>query len=258
MGKYTIIVATHRRPKLLRRALQSIKAQSFGDVATIVISDVVCDETQAVVSPVLGGHDTFVQLGGVPGPAESRNVGIRLFTSDYVIFLDDDDELSPHFLTTAEKYLTGKKQVIYTDFLVSDDVMVGDDVIESSVGKISLQGKSINEVYVKNFIPNSGVIYPAACLKYRAFDTSLPLNEDWDFILSTLKNHSFSYAPVDGPIIHKRRGRNGENRGTRNLDQLPQIYLKIYKKWPAPTTQLKQERFSLIASTGLPAQIRDL
>ncbi len=258
MSKYTIILTSHQRPKLLQRAWRTVKTQSCGDVATIVVSDVICDQTQTVVSALLQKQDMYVQLGGVPGPAESRNAGMRLVTSEYVLFLDDDDELSPDFLANAEKYLTGGMQVLYTDFLVSDDVMSGDDVLESSVGKISLQDKIINDVYVKNFIPNSGVIYPAACLKSQAFDTTLALNEDWDFILSTLKGHSFSYAPIDGPIIHKRRGRNGENRGTRNLELLPQIYLKIYKKWPAPTMQLKQQRLSLVTSTGLPADLHEL
>jgi glycosyltransferase involved in cell wall biosynthesis len=258
MSKYTVIIATHQRPKLLQRALRSVKMQSFADVDMIVVSDVICDQSQSVVSSFLQKQDIYVQLGGVPGPAESRNAGMRLVTSDYVIFLDDDDELSPDFLANAEKYLMNKKQVIYTDFLVSDDVMSGDDVLESSVGKISLQDKVISDVYVKNFIPNSGVIYPVSCLKSQAFDTTLVLNEDWDFILSTLKNHSFSYAPIDGPIIHKKRGRNGENRGTRNLDLLPSVYLKIYKKWPAPTMQLKQQRLSLVTSTGLPANLHEL
>jgi glycosyltransferase involved in cell wall biosynthesis len=258
MSKYTVILATHQRPKLLQRALRSVKTQSFGKVDVIVVSDVLCDQTQSAVSSYLEQQDVFIQLSGVPGPAESRNAGMRLVTSDYVVFLDDDDELSPDFLANAGKYLTGEKQVIYTDFIVSDDVMVGDDVLESATGKISLQDKAVNEVYVKNFIPNSGVVYPTACLKYRAFDTTLPLNEDWDFILNTLKSHSFSYAPVDGPIIHKRRGRNGENRGTRNLQLLPETYLKIYKKWPAPTMQLKQERLSLMAATGMAAELQDL
>lgn len=258
MSTYTVIIATHRRPKLLQRALQSVRAQSFGKVDMIVVSDIICSETQAVIAAYLDRHDIFVQQNGVPGPADSRNAGIRLVTSDYVVFLDDDDELSPGFLADAEKYLTGTKQVIYTDFLVSDDVMTGDDVLESAVGKISLKDKAVNDVYVKNFIPNSGVIYPAACLKTRAFDTTLPLNEDWDFILNILKSHSFNYAPVDGPVIHKRRGRNGENRGTRNLDLLPETYLKIYKKWPAPTLQLKQERLSLMGAIGMAAELRDL
>jgi len=107
-------------------------------------------------------------------------------------------------------------------------------------------------------MPSGGIIYPAACLKTHAFDTTLPVNEDWDFILNTLKSHAFNYAPVDGPIIHKRRGRNGENRGTRNLDLLPETYLKIYKKWPAPTLQLKQERLSLMGATGMAAELSDL
>jgi glycosyltransferase involved in cell wall biosynthesis len=258
MSKYTVILTTHQRPKLLQRALQSVRAQSFGKVDIIVVSDIICGETQAAVTGCLDQQDIFVQQNGVPGPAESRNIGIRLVKSDYVIFLDDDDELSPAFLANADQFLAGEKRVIYTDFLISDDLMAGDDVLESAIGKISLREKAVNDVYVKNFIPNSGVIYPTACLQTRAFDTTLPLNEDWDFILNTLKSHTFNYAPVDGPIIHKRRGRNGENRGTRNLDLLPETYLKIYKKWPAPTLELKQERLSLIGATGMAAELCDL
>jgi glycosyltransferase involved in cell wall biosynthesis len=258
MSKYTVILATHQRPKLLHRALRSVKAQSYGKADIIVVSDVICAETQSVVAASFDQKDIFVQQNGVPGPAESRNIGMQLVGSDYVIFLDDDDELSEDFLANAEKYLTGKKQVLYTDFIVSDDVMAGDDVLESAIGKISLHDKAVTDIYVKNFIPNSGVIYPAACLKSRAFDTTLPLNEDWDFILNTLNSHPFSYAPVDGPVIHKRRGRNGENRGTRNLDLLPETYLRIYKKWPAPTLELKQQRLSLMGASGMAAELGDL
>ncbi len=258
MSKYTVILVTHQRPKLLERALRSVKAQSFGKADLIVVSDVICDQTQNVVSAFLDKADVFVQLGGVPGPAESRNMGMRLVTSDYVVFLDDDDELSADFLASAEIYLSDENQVIYTDYIISDDVMAGDDVLESTLGKVSLRERSIHDAYVKNFIPNSGVIYPAACLKHRAFDTTLPLNEDWDFILNILQSHSFSYAPIDGPIIHKRRGRNGENRGSRNPQMLLETYLRIYKKWPAPTLRLKRERLSLLAATGLPVALQDL
>jgi len=255
---FTVIVATHKRPLLLQRALRSIKAQGRDDVTTIVISDVFCTETQAVCETLLGERDIFLQCAEGHGPGGSRNLGLRAVQSDYVCFLDDDDEFTPGFLTAAAPYLKPGLAGLYMDFILSDDLMTGDEVVESTQNHMSLASYPFQSLYVKNFIPNSGVIYAREVLEKRVFDLSLPLNEDWDFLLNAVGAGPFAYAPIVGPIIHKRRFRNGENRGTRNLDLLPLTYLKIYTKWRAPSQQLQAERHALLSGAGVTVAVQDL
>ena len=45
MPNYSVIIATHGRPQLLARAIQSIKAQASPAVSIIVVSDERSDET---------------------------------------------------------------------------------------------------------------------------------------------------------------------------------------------------------------------
>jgi len=255
---FTVIVATHKRPLLLLRALRSIKAQDRDDVTTIVISDVFCTETQAVCEALLGDRDIFLQCAEGHGPGGSRNLGLRAIQSDWVCFLDDDDEFTPGFFKAAEPYLKPGLAGLYTDFVLSDDLMNGDEVLESAQSHMSLAAYPFQSLFVKNFIPNSGVIYAHEVLEKRVFDLSLPLNEDWDFLLNAIGGGAFAYAPVIGPIIHKRRFRNGENRGTRNLDLLPLTYLKIYTKWRAPSAELQAQRYALLSGAGVTVALQDL
>jgi len=255
---FTVILATHKRPLLLQRALRSIKEQGRDDIVTIVISDVFCNETQAVCDAMLGDRDIFMQFAEGHGPGSSRNLGMRAIQSDYVCFLDDDDEFTPGFFNAVEPYLKPGLAGVYMDFVLSDDLMTGDEVIESAQSHMSLAAYPLQMLFVKNFIPNSGVIYSREVLEKRLFDLSLPLNEDWDFLLNAVCGGPFAYAPVIGPIIHKRRFRNGENRGTRNLDLLPLTYLKIYTKWRAPSQELQAERHALLSGAGVSVALQDL
>ena len=97
---WSVIVTTHRRPALLERALRSLHSQDGVDVTTIVIADDHAADTRAAALRHLGPADVFIARGGAPGPALSRNLGIAVAASDYLLFLDDDDIAMPTLVST--------------------------------------------------------------------------------------------------------------------------------------------------------------
>jgi glycosyltransferase involved in cell wall biosynthesis len=93
----TTIIPTYRRPESLPAAVQSALAQTIGDLRVIVVDDggglpELPDDPRLVAVSL--ARNTAV-LGVV------RNVGIRLADSEFVAFLDDDNEWEPEHLATA-------------------------------------------------------------------------------------------------------------------------------------------------------------
>ena len=253
MPVFSVIVTTHDRANLLRRAIRSIKAQHGVSVQTIVVSDRTCQATYAVVASELSGSDVFAQRSGEPGPAASRNLGMTLATGDNIVFLDDDDALSPTYLSDAGRHVDGRS-VIFTDFIVVLERLDVDGAPVALGGEQrSLSAHRIDDLYAKNFIPPACLVYPRSAVAGREFDPTLVLNEDWDFILNVKAGMPLRHVPIDGPVVYTREA--PDNRGRRNDHLLVPTYLQIYANRPAPTHEHRLARQAFFASAGLNAPL---
>lgn len=91
----TVIVPTHKRPELMKRAVQSILDQSYdGEVEIIVVFDA-CE--LALPEIAIPEHRAVRALPNrrSRGLAGGRNTGILAAQHDFVAFLDDDDYWMP-------------------------------------------------------------------------------------------------------------------------------------------------------------------
>ena len=255
MHRHSVIITTHNRPKMLARAIQSIKNQTFGGIQLIVVSDIACAATYAIVTSMLETHDVFVQRKGLPGPAASRNVGLKLADAEYIAFLDDDDAFTQDFFHTIDKYLVADS-VAYTDYHVVNERAEGEDFIPINAQKRSLRNKNFDDLYTKNFIPLHCVVYPSAVVTKRQFDSTLTLNEDWAFLLDVAQDTPFSYVPIEGPIIYTRE--SADNRGRSNEHLLVETYRRVYKAFPGQTPATKIARQSFLRANAIEATLDEL
>lgn len=91
------VIATHRRPEALLRAVGSALAQTVTDQIVIVVDD-------GAGLPELPADPRLFAVGLARNTAVAgvvRNVGIRLTRSRYVAFLDDDNRWEPDHLEQA-------------------------------------------------------------------------------------------------------------------------------------------------------------
>ena len=95
---FTVIVTAHDRPQLLRRALWSLSAQTWSDLKVIVVSDNATYLPPYQELAALDGRFTYVIRSGEAGPGASRDAGVALAESPYLMFLDDDDTIEPQHL----------------------------------------------------------------------------------------------------------------------------------------------------------------
>lgn len=93
----SVIIATYRRDSSLRRAIESVLAQTYSDIELIVIDDNADAEWNERVSEIVRGYGIkgYVRNDNNRGSAETRNIGVRAASGEYVTFLDDDDVYLP-------------------------------------------------------------------------------------------------------------------------------------------------------------------
>jgi glycosyltransferase involved in cell wall biosynthesis len=117
-----IVTPTHNRSALLRRAIETVRAQSVTSWRLIVVSDACTDDTPDVVASF---DDPRIRLIHSPQrhgkPGGPRNIGFLAATAPYVAYLDDDDCWEPdHLATLLEHFESGARWVATGSTYVDD------------------------------------------------------------------------------------------------------------------------------------------
>ncbi|MFO7588324.1 MAG: glycosyltransferase [Gemmatimonadota bacterium] len=95
---FSVVMPTFNRAGLLRRALQSLKDQTFRDFELLVVDDGSADETDDVLA-AYGGRLEVIRSDRRGAPM-ARNAAIARASGRYLVFLDDDDVFFPWALAT--------------------------------------------------------------------------------------------------------------------------------------------------------------
>lgn len=88
----SVVMATHGRPKIARRAMDSVLNQTFGNLELVVVADGPDPEKRKWVTELDERivYDELASWSGAKGNY-CRNRGIQIARGDYLMFLDDDD-----------------------------------------------------------------------------------------------------------------------------------------------------------------------
>ncbi len=99
--KFSIITPTYRRKELLVRAVTSLQNQTYTDWEMIIVNDSPYDETYTTfASSINDPRIRYFVNNTNKGVNYSRNFALERISADstWIIFLDDDDYLSPDTL----------------------------------------------------------------------------------------------------------------------------------------------------------------
>lgn len=89
----SVVIPTHNRSALVRRALDSALNQDYPKLEIIVVDDGSKDDTAEVLAQY--EDVSVIRLDSNQGGAAARNHGIRAASGELVAFLDSDDEWLP-------------------------------------------------------------------------------------------------------------------------------------------------------------------
>jgi glycosyltransferase involved in cell wall biosynthesis len=91
----TAVIPTRNRPELLKRAIASVFAQTCDQIEIVVVVDGPDDATVAALATIADERLRFVALRESVGGSDARNIGVQNAKSEWIGFLDDDDEWLP-------------------------------------------------------------------------------------------------------------------------------------------------------------------
>ena len=102
MARFSIILPTYNRRDTIMRAVDSARAQTFGDFELLITDDGSTDGT----GELLEGLDPRISLErqANAGIAPARNAALRRSKGEYIAFLDSDDEWLPHHLELTDAF----------------------------------------------------------------------------------------------------------------------------------------------------------
>lgn len=184
MELVTVIVPTKNRLAVLKRAIESVKKQTWKNIEIIIIDEASTDGTKDYLS-ALQQTDPFVEVifnTQSIGAAQARNLGIDLAKGEFIAFIDDDDEWMPEKTKKQIDFLNLNKEyvAVTSDFLIVHDK-----------GKLGTKTKHIpltiddQELLCYNFLGGASMCLArtSALKQIEGFNPSLPSCQDWDLWL---------------------------------------------------------------------------
>lgn len=129
MCRFSIVIPYYNRERYLERCIRSVAAQSIRPLQIVLVDNNSTDNSAALCAHLVQqlAHDSHLDFiltaADRRGAAAARNQGVSVSTGEWVCFFDSDDEMSPHFLSDADKLITqghytmlaGATQMVFAD-----------------------------------------------------------------------------------------------------------------------------------------------
>lgn len=109
----SVIVPLYNKEPYVRRALDSIAAQTFRDFEAIVVDDESRDRGPEIAAAYEDSRFRLIRQRNA-GPAGARNRGVAEARGEYLAFLDADDVWRPRYLERALEVLTSQPVKAFT------------------------------------------------------------------------------------------------------------------------------------------------
>lgn len=199
----TAVVATHRRPELMRVAVQSILDQTYDGLIEVIVVFDACEPDLPDVDVPSNRELKALVNNRSRGLAGTRNTGILAAKHDYVAFLDDDDLWHPTKVSRQMPVFDSHPETVLvgTAMRVDDGRAMHDRLVEHSiVGVDDLIADRLAGLHSSSFVFNKRVLVDELGL----IDEDLPgsYGEDYDVLLRTSRLGAIRV--VDEPLITAR------------------------------------------------------
>lgn len=198
----SIIIPTFNRVFLLKKAIESVLAQTYQDFELIVVDDGSTDSTPRLMSR-FNGKVRYVRQNH-KGPSAARNLGIRSCDRPFLAFLDSDDWWDRTKLGEQLKKMQEDASCVISH---TQEVWYKDGRLLNQKKKHRKpQGHIFDKCLGLCVVSMSTVMIQRKVFdKVGLFDESLFCCEDYDFWLRASIEHDFLL--IDNPLTLKDGGR---------------------------------------------------
>lgn len=105
---FTIVICTYNGARTLEKTLNHILAQDGFDKyieQVIVVDNASTDETSVIIKSYTQSKKLIYSYEAKPGLGNARLNGVRLAKAEWTVFVDDDNELDPDWVSNAAEYI---------------------------------------------------------------------------------------------------------------------------------------------------------
>ncbi len=223
-----IVTRTKNRAVLLRRALESVKRQTYENWRLIIVNDggepAPVDE---LVRNIFGPEENRVHVAHNStslGMEAASNVGIRNLETDLGVIHDDDDSWAPDYLSVATQVFAQQRANIPS---LRGVVVRVNAVFETVTGNHIRIDKvdpwqawwtdapdegiiSLQKMMVRNQFPPIAFLFDmAVCKELGMYDESLPVLGDWEYNIRFMLKYDVWLHPEYLAFYHHRTSAQG-------------------------------------------------
>lgn len=208
----SIIIPTYNRAEYIRKAIESVLAQTYKDYEIIIVDDGSTDNTREILEPYMD-HIRYIYRENA-GVSVARNSGIKAAKGEWIAFLDSDDRWLPHKLACQMKFIRDTTaKVCFTNVIhaQNEKTLEQDEIKKSN----ALQGEIISEPF-DLILDDSHKLYVQTLVierdllnKVGNFDENLVVAEDTRLIFKLAYETSFAYISEPQAIINRSDERKG-------------------------------------------------
>lgn len=200
----SVVIPTFNRSHTLKRALDSVLNQTLPAQEVIIIDDGSTDNTGALIQSY---QDSLVPIRYFKkdnaGVSSARNLGIEKAVSEWVSFLDSDDEWLPQKLEKQVEFIEqnpGYKAVHGEEVWIRNGVRVNPHKKHKKYGGRIFK----NCLPLCAISPSTIMIHKSVLEKTGLFRTDYPACEDYDLWLKLTCQYEVGFIEI--PIIKKYGG----------------------------------------------------
>jgi len=243
--KVSVIIPLFNKAPYVKKALESVKAQTFTDYECIIINDGSTDDSATIAEQWIKENSCRCGCGcrlitqTNAGVSAARNKGIALAQGDYITFLDADDWWAPSFLchmvNLSQSYsnagilacnyykVRNGKLISFFDQPTGPAnyfKMYNTIAMPITTNSVLIKRSALNKVAI---VQNDDVIY---------FKSQIKMGEDFDLWVRLVQQNEFiwcneylSFYNNDVPVGNRAVGNlyNPENHFLWNIADLEQL-----------------------------------
>ena len=208
--RVTVVTRTRNRPLMLKRAVQSVGAQSFQDLELVIVND--AGSTGPVKSALesapewLRERTTVVTNETSHGREAALEDGLAASSCEFFAIHDDDDSWEPGFLTACVAHLDEHPEhgAVATRCDVVDEIVTEEGLTERGRWVMTQDKESwtLIDTMVANYVPPiSQLIRREVADRIGHWDGNLLTQADWDFNLRLLATSPVGFINGE-PLAH--------------------------------------------------------
>ena len=208
--RVTVVTRTRNRPLMLKRAVQSVGAQSFQELELVIVND--AGSTEPVESALESAPQWLKERTRVVtnetshGREAALEDGLAASSCEFFAIHDDDDSWEPGFLAACVAHLDEHPEhgAVAARCDLIDEIVTEEGLTERCRGPLAQDKESwtLIDTMVANYVPPiSQLIRREVADRIGHWDGTLLTQADWDFNLRLLATSPVGF--IDGePLAH--------------------------------------------------------